>query len=194
MAFQCLTLGDSLEQNGLGELEVKLATDSGLEILASGLNIVDEQRASQVQSYTPTFRIGGYTSANDMSNLGNGTLRGWYQQVGDTVHFSAYIRIGSTTVFGYTGVFYWGLPTTAHSLTNLNVGTSFVYDISGTAAGSSFLRFPVSSFGGSYPTFAAYDQVIAVSSGDTGMATTSGVPTLGSNGDWMYIQGMYRTA
>lgn len=41
MPFNCIEHGDSLEMNGLGELEVNLATDSGLEIVAGeGLSIV----------------------------------------------------------------------------------------------------------------------------------------------------------
>lgn len=72
MPFQCLELGDSLYQNELGQLEVQLATDSGLEITGTGLNIVDEQRAlqakgfsaystvSNIQTLTSTYAVAQY--------------------------------------------------------------------------------------------------------------------------------------
>ena len=49
MAFQCLELGDSLYQNGSGELEVQLATGSGLQIIpGEGLSLEDDQLAPEV--------------------------------------------------------------------------------------------------------------------------------------------------
>ena len=183
MAFQCLTLGDSLYQNGLGELEVQLATDSGLEILASGLSIIDEQRAPTVQSYTPTFRIGGITDAYDMSNFGASIYQGWYQQTGEMIDFNIYFYLGTGCVFGHTGTFYFGTPTTPY-YDSFAVGTAYIYDHSAVSVNHCFVNFANSS---------GIPHVIVASEGDSIKGTASAIPTLGGVGDKLFISGRYRT-
>lgn len=184
MAFQCLTLGDSLYQNGLGELEVQLATDSGLEILASGLNIIDEQRAPTVQSYTPTFRIGGTTSANDMSNFGASVYQGWYQQTGEMIDFNIYFSLGAGCTFGHTGVFYFGTPTTPY-IDSFSIGTAYLYDASVAITNMTFVTFADAS---------GTPHVVMVTEAGVPKGTATAVPTLGGVGDKFYLSGRYRTA
>lgn len=192
MAFQCLTLGDSLYQNGLGELEVQLATDSGLEILGSGLSIVDEQRAPIRYSYTPWVRIGsaGISTAT-MTALGNGTLEGWYEQVGDIVHFGIYFLLGSTTSYsGRSGTLYFGLPFEADT-TERCVDAQYVsYDSSATTSYSGSARSSVSP-----TTVDPTWQVILITNGtaaDTSITGSS--PFSSSTNDFYRIVGKFRRA
>lgn len=76
-------------------------------------------------SYTPT--VGGWS-------LGNGTINGWYLQVGRTIHFRILFTTGSSTT--YSGGPNFTLPVTAVALgTNGRrpVGTADLYDASATA-------------------------------------------------------------
>jgi hypothetical protein len=59
-------------------------------------------------AYTPTW-----TAATTNPVLGNGTLTGFYQRVGKTVHFWIKLSVGSTTTFG-TGAYAFSLPPVAN--------------------------------------------------------------------------------
>jgi len=99
MAFQCLSLGDGLFQNPFGDLEVKLAPDSGLEVVGGqGLSILAEQRAAQRKTYSPDIYVGGTKWTK-----GNGTANGWYVQIGPIVYTYVDIQLGSTSSLGSTG-------------------------------------------------------------------------------------------
>lgn len=184
MAFTCLELGDSLYQNESGELEVQLATDSGLQILSDGLSIVDEQRAPITLSYTPTFRIGGTTSANDMSDFGASVYRGWYQQIGEVVDFNIYFSLGAGCVFGHTGTFYFGTPTTPH-VDSFAIGTAYIYDNSPVSQNMCFVAFADAS---------GTPHVAMVTEAGVSKGTATAAPTLGGVGDKFYLSGRYRTA
>lgn len=62
-------------------------------------------------SYTPTVNSGG--AGTDWA-LGNGTIQGFYQRFGRTVHVKIYVVWGSTSTFG-TKFLYFGLPFTPKS-------------------------------------------------------------------------------
>jgi hypothetical protein len=104
MAFGCLNLGDGLYETG-GDLEIKLATDSGLEIIAGqGLSLSDDQKSPVWQTWTPTY-----------SNLtvGNGTVLAQYQRNGDTITWRWKFTLGSTSAMGTNPTV--SIPVAAHA-------------------------------------------------------------------------------
>lgn len=122
MAFDCIQLGDSLYQNGDGDLDVLLAPDSGLEILpggegVGGLNIVDEQRTASWATYTPTFAHVAASVYTPWSTVGNAVYSFRWVRDGNSVHVHCVCQLGSTTVFGggSGGAMCFSLPVPAHS-------------------------------------------------------------------------------
>lgn len=107
MAFQCLELGDSLYQNGSSELEVQLATGSGLQIIpGEGLALEDDQLSPTWQSWTPAIY-----SNNVLWTQGNGTSEGQYILQGKQLFIDFCLTWGSTTSVG-AGTFEITLPAT----------------------------------------------------------------------------------
>lgn len=108
MAFQCLELGDSLYQNGSGELEVQLATGSGLEIIVGeGLSLEDDQKTPTWFDWTPTF-----------TNLSGGTLDfARYLQTGKLISFRWQYTLGGA---GVSGPVSFTLPVTTHISYSIN--------------------------------------------------------------------------
>lgn len=108
MAFQCLELGDSLYQNGSGELEVQLATGSGLEIVpGEGLALEADQLTPTWSAWTPTF-----------TNLSGGTLNfARYVQTGKLINFRWQYTLAGA---GVAGAISFTLPVTTHASYSVN--------------------------------------------------------------------------
>lgn len=89
-------------------LSIKLAPNSGLVEDSSGLKVSGTAGGAWT-AYTPTLTA-------DVVNpiIGNGEIAGRYSQTGKTVHFTMWIRIGSTT---QRGSGYWSvtLPVTSYA-------------------------------------------------------------------------------
>lgn len=91
----CFQLGDSLEVDGFGDLQTRLATDSGLEIIAGvggGLSLTDDQKAPVWQSYTPVL-----ISNTTNWTIGNGSALGRYIQIGKLIIATFQLTVGSTS-------------------------------------------------------------------------------------------------
>lgn len=80
-------------------------------------------------SYTPTWTGSGSNPA-----IVNGTLAGYYKQVGKTVFVRILMVAGSSTTFG-TGTYSWALPVTGLAIanasalnTNVAIGTGSISD------------------------------------------------------------------
>lgn len=106
MSFSCLSLGDSLYQNGSGELEVQLATGSGLEIIAGeGLSLESDQLSPIWQNWSTFAWAAGITggTVNDAR----------YVQNGKTIHF--YFKWTSTAGASVTATPQFDLPVPART-------------------------------------------------------------------------------
>lgn len=110
----CFQLGDSLEVDAFGDLQVKLATDSGLEIIpgvGGGLSLQDDQLSPEWQSHTPILYAGGVAWTQ-----GNGTATGRYIYSGELVTYAFDISFGTTSSIG-TGILKVSLPVPADTAT-----------------------------------------------------------------------------
>lgn len=86
-------------------------------------DVVDTSRTLMLggKSYSPSW-----TSTGTAPAIGNGTLSGAYQQIGQLVWFRVYWKAGSTTTFG-TGTYSFSLPLTAGG-TGWLTGSASMYD------------------------------------------------------------------
>lgn len=80
-------------------------------------------------TYTPTWAATGTQPA-----IGNGTLSGFYLQVGKFIIVRVRMLAGTTTTFG-TGTYTFSLPVTAASGQGMAVGSSYLRDASATSNG-----------------------------------------------------------
>lgn len=134
-------------------------------------------------AFTPTFGQYGGTTAT----LGNGTLSGSYNRIGDLIHYRLGFVWGSTTV--HDGFFLFGLPVAMVAGTPHNFpveGWAYLEDLS-TAAFMGFPRFQIGS--------GAIDILPAGAAGAAGnpFGPADGRWTWG-NGDFVNISGSYRCA
>lgn len=122
-------------------------------------------------SYTPT--VTGWT-------LGNGTVTGFYQQIGKTVFFHAAVISGSTTVFG------------------ANPSITFPVTASGAGRGTFWSVAQDVSTGDNYKLGESQSGTLVQMSslGTNGLYVTmsSTVPFTFASGDTLVVSGMYRAA
>jgi len=106
----------------------------GLELYGDGsLTIGGEALATEGwTSFTPTW-----TSTGTQPSLGNGTLTGRYQRIGNTFHFRIELVAGSTTTYG-TGTWTFSLPFTPTSQGNRVPFPGLAFDVSAGALYSVF--------------------------------------------------------
>lgn len=85
-----------------------------------------EELLADWEEYAPSWLGSGTNPA-----IGNGSLRGFYKQLGSTVHFQMYLTLGSTSTLG-TGNWSFTPPVgISQELTNVyEVGTWHVNDVS----------------------------------------------------------------
>lgn len=77
-------------------------------------------------TFTPTW-----TGSSSNPAIGDGTLLGYYRQIGKTVHCTVILKAGSTTTYG-SGTFRFAAPVAARNVSNLIwVGSCWLLD-SGT--------------------------------------------------------------
>jgi hypothetical protein len=127
-------------------------------------------------SYTPTLSGTGWS-------IGNGVFTASYTQVGDTVHFSAVLSMGSTTSFG-AGIVQFSLPVTATSPVfytwfpgTAQEGTATqMYPLKWRLASSTAIQAYVSTAGGTYAQHAS---------------CTSSAPFTWASGHRLSVQGTY---
>lgn len=92
----------------------------GWRILASSVG--SSADVVEWDDYTPVW-----TTTGTAPSLGNGTLTGRFQQVGNTVHFTLNFTAGSTTTFG-TGDFRFSLPVATVGVSPVFLGFCNVAD------------------------------------------------------------------
>ena len=123
-------------------------------------------------AYAPT--LSGWT-------LGNGTIAGFYVQMGKTVHFRLVLTTGSTTTYSAGPSF--SLPATAFSGAGTNrdpVGTCSLFDTSASAHGH---------------RIAALTGATTVAPVNTdGAALSPTVPWTWTTGDKIFVSGTYEAA
>jgi hypothetical protein len=141
-------------------------------------------------SYTPTW-----TGATTNPVINNGTLAGYYSQIGKTVFCSIEVLAGSTTTYG-SGAYSWALPVTALALSdstatsvNMPVGDCAIF--AGTSSpGTAFLgttttvqaRVPVTASGAN-PVYTNYTALV-----------TQGTPVTLATGTFITLNFFYRAA
>jgi hypothetical protein len=127
-------------------------------------------------SYTPSW-----TSSGTAPALGNGTLTGEYQQVGDLVYVKIVWQAGSTTTYG-TGTYRFSLPV-APELDEII--PCFVNDSSGSGRYPGVAWIILASATGD-------NMRIIVADNQTGTGATS--PFTFATSDKIVIEGWYRAA
>jgi hypothetical protein len=150
----------------------------------SGQKVTSGGLLAMVGLWTP-YTV-AWTAATTNPGLGNGTITGRYQLVGQTCHFTIELTIGSTTNPG-SGTYSLSLPFTAAA-----TGSRIV---SGQALSSSVrvdCTVPISPGGSSVQIFAPS------ASGSTATASLSNTGVYGSNpwvaGNFIRITGTYEIA
>ena len=129
-------------------------------------------------SYTPTM-----TGSGSNPSLGNGTLEGFYKQIGKTVHFRMRWVAGSTTTFG-SGEYRFALPVTAVSYpTMFPINGSVRIEDAGAQSYNNYLPAFRST-----TTLAIY--VVGTSNSTVGATT----PFTFGNTDFIYVSGSYEAA
>jgi hypothetical protein len=105
-----ISTGNSVHGDGSAgsPLDVTLATNSGLEIISTGLRLRGVSQDGAFTSYTPVLSATGGVAPV----IGNGSITGRYRKVGREVHFHVGITWGSTTQMGI-GYFRVSLPVAA---------------------------------------------------------------------------------
>lgn len=122
--------------------------------------------------YTPTW-----ASAGTQPALGNGILYADYSRLGDTIHFSVTIQMGSTTTYG-TGAYTISLPFAAAS------GPRQIFSAMYNDSGSDYIGV------GMVPSGSSSCYLF------TGISTfvTATAPFTFGNGDVIAVSGTYRKA
>ena len=128
-------------------------------------------------SYTPAW-----TSTGTAPALGNGTLTGAYERVGNTVSLRAVLTLGSTSTVG-TGTYRLSLPVAPKVGSLL---TALFKDASASGARYSGTVEIVAA------TTTGDNMRIHVGSGTVTVGAT--VPVVPANGDELYISGTYEAA
>jgi hypothetical protein len=118
-----------------------------------------------------------WTASTTDPTIGNGTLQGWYRQVGKTVNFRIRVTFGTTTNVG-SGTYFWTLPVNAMS-THIAVAQAFLRNAAGSSRNYRFARTSASG-------------VIALEDA-AGAAVTHAVPMAWATGDTIDINGSYET-
>ncbi len=125
-------------------------------------------------TYTPTW-AGTITNPS----IGNGTLSGFYNRVGDLVNFQVYVEFGSTTTVG-SGAYIFGLPFAMTSTNNGITGSTEILN-SGVAWYRGYQ--PVSVEQGYTDKFVLSDNA--------SNAVSSIVPITFGTGDRIIVWGVY---
>jgi len=125
-------------------------------------------------SYTPTW-----VGSTGSHTLGNGTITGFYSQIGKTINFRIRLLIGSSTTYN-AGTWRFGLPVTM--VANFSgagdaIGQSSMYDVS---LADRYTR----------AIYSYSDSQIAVIA-ENGLAISSTVPFTWAIGDTLSITGTY---
>lgn len=122
-------------------------------------------------SYTPTW-----TNSGTANSLGNGTLTGYYTQIGKVVTFAINMTVGTTTTFG-NGRFIWSLPTAG--------------DASVVTNGYTFMANRFKSVGSVYSQGLATAESTTTFSIQTVASWNSTTPTVWATSDTVTITGTY---
>lgn len=128
-------------------------------------------------SYSPAW-----TASTTNPVIGNGTLNGFYREIGKTIDYRIELTVGSTTTFG-SGSYRMSLPTAARAaITSLAqpMGNAGLGD---TSASARYLRTAV------YLT-----TTTVFLADEAGTAWTPTVPFTLANGDFVIIYGTYEAA
>ena len=152
----------------LAEAALALTDITTNDVSTSAHGFAPKLWANAWVSYTPTW-----TGASTNPVIGNGTLAGYYKQVGKTVYCRIEVVMGSTTTYG-SGAYSWALPVTALALsastandTLMPVGNIAIF--AGTSSpGTAFLgttttvqaRVPV-TVAGANPVYTNYTGLVA---------------------------------
>lgn len=136
-------------------------------------------KADAWTSYTPTW-----TALSTNPTLGNGTLTGYYIQLGKTVFFRIQLAFGSTTTAG-NGNWSLTLPTTQNHPNLSPIGNVMVSDASTATYSFGTAVTTISALGGGADKFISY-----VGSNPIG----SGSPWAWATGDSYSITGTYEAA
>lgn len=128
-------------------------------------------------TYTPAW-----TASTTNPTLGNGTLNGFYREIGKTIDYRIELTIGSTTTFG-SGSYRLSLPTVSKSAFAANVvtmGNAGLYDTSATTRYSRTAVYLTTT------TIFLHDEA--------GTAWTPTVPFTLANTDLVCVSGTYEGA
>lgn len=120
------------------------------------LNLLGDSVRDQLALVNPAWQA--YTPVLTNMTLGNGSVAGRYQRIGNTVRGRALLTFGSTTVVGVNPAI--GLPAQQHALLNSSavgpIGTAHVVDAS---AGSGSRTGGVAVFAGPASATVILDRV-----------------------------------
>lgn len=118
-------------RNQAGSVGGAVSHTSGVTVLHGALKHHLEEIYARGEGigYTPTWATGG-------GSIGNGTITGRYQKVGNLVHLEIRMGYGSTTTAGAFDQFKFGLPSgiTSRSTAMPAIGVGRVVDVSSGSA------------------------------------------------------------